>query len=241
MPIVQDRSEAVICIEQPLRIFRFTGSRKDELNRMMVGNSSTPPAPAEEREATSAKLSEVEPIGEKYFTYGDLMAAARLSELLARRGKSFQILGDRLTSFRDLRGRPAILLGQFNNRWTLGLTSGLRFVLGINTTTHSYEVQDRQLGKVLASVTTRDHRPEEFAVVSRVFDVQTEKTVVAVIGTTFLGTIAGGEFLTHPDYINQAFRQAPFNWQHKNIQIALATTIVGGTPGPPRVLAEHFW
>jgi hypothetical protein len=242
MPIIQDHSDPVICIEQPLRIFRFTGPRKDEFNRLMVGSSSAAPAPPEVLEKSSVNLSEIEPIGEKYFTHGDLMAAARLSELLARKGKSFQLLGDRLTTFRDLRGRSAILIGQFNNRWTLGLTSGLRYSLGINTTTHAYEVQDRQNpGKALASVTTRDHRPEEFAIVSRIFDVQTEKTVVAVIGTTFLGTQAGAEFLTHPEYMQEAFRRAPLNWHRKNIQVVIAATIVGGTPGPPRVLAEHFW
>ncbi len=242
MPIVQDRSDAVICIEQPLRIFRFTGPRKDEFNRMMVGGASVAPASPEVLEESSAKLSEVEPVGEKYFTYGDLMAAARLSELLARKGKAFQVLGDRLTAFRDLRGKPAILIGQFNNRWTLGLTSGLRYSLGVNTANHAYEVQDRQSpGKVVASVTTRDHRPEEFAIVSRVLDVQTEKTVVTVIGTTFLGTLAGGDFLTQPAYMQETFRKAPLNWYRKNIQVVIAATIVGGTPGPPRVLATNYW
>ena len=55
------------------------------------------------------------------------MAAAKLSELLARKGKSCEVLGDQLTPYHDLRGRPDILIGQFNSRWTTGLTSGLRY------------------------------------------------------------------------------------------------------------------
>ena len=51
-----------------------------------------------------------------YFTYGDLIATARISELLAGRGKPFQILSDRLTTHRDLRGESTILLGRFNNQ-----------------------------------------------------------------------------------------------------------------------------
>jgi hypothetical protein len=241
MPVLQDRSEAVICIEQPLRIFRFTGPRKDELNQKMVGEPPIPPASHDGWEKTPVKLSEIEPTGGKYFSYGDLMATARLSELLAKKGKPFQVLGDRLTSFRDLRGRPAILLGEFNNQWTRGLTSGLRYYLEKNAASHRYEVLDRQSpGKVVASVPT-DNRPEEYAIVSRVLDVSTEKTVIAVIGTTFFGTLAGGEFLTHPSYMEDAFRGAPPNWHRKNIQVVIRAAILDGTPGPPRVVATYFW
>jgi hypothetical protein len=241
IPMLRDRSEVVICIEQPLRIFRFAGPRKDELNEKMVGAPSMQPASRDVLERSSLKLSELEPIGGQYFTYGDLMATARLSELLARKGKPFQVLGDRLTSFRDLRGRPAILLGEFNNQWTRGLTSGLRYYLEKNVASHRYEVLDRQIpGKVIASIPT-DNRPEEYAIISRVLDVSTERTMIAVIGTTFFGTLAGSEFLTHASYMQDAFRFAPSNWQRKNIQIVIRAAMLGGTPGPPRVVTTYFW
>ena len=240
-PVMQDGSEAVICIEQPLRIFRFAGPRRDELNERLVGDPPRPPASPDVWENSPLKLSEIEPTGGAYFTYGDLMATARLSELLARKGKPFQVLGDRLTAFRDLRGRPAILLGQFNNQWTLGLTSGLRYYLKKNVASHRYEVCDRQSAdKVIASIPT-GNRPEEYAIISRILDVSTEKTVIAVIGTTFFGTLAGGEFLTHASYMEDAFRSAPPDWYRKNIQVVIRAAIVGGTPGPPRVIATYYW
>jgi hypothetical protein len=240
-PLLQDRSEAVICIEQPLRIFRFVGPRKDELNDKMVGAPLTPPASGDVRESTPVKLADLEPIGGAYFTYGDLMATARLSELLARKSKPFQVFGDRLTSFRDLRGRPAILLGQFNNQWTLGLTSGLRYYLNKNAAGNRYEVRDRQNPEKTVASVPMDHRSEEYAIISRIFDVQTEKTVIALIGTSFLGTLSGSEFLTRPAYMQEAFRHAPSNWYRKNIQVVIVAAMVGGAPGPPRVIATHFW
>ena len=44
-----------------------------------------------------------------------------------------------------------------------------------------------------------------------------------------------------PIPMRETFRKAPFNWDRKNIQVVIAATIVGGTPGPPRVLATHYW
>lgn len=240
-PLLDDRSDAVICVEQPLRIFRFSGPRADDLNAKLVGSGDAPPAPEKERESTTVKLSEMTPSGDRYFTYGDLMAASRLSELLARKGKNFQTLGDRLTSYHDLRGRPAILLGQFNNRWTIGLTSGLRYYFDKNLTSQTYDLRDRQHpDKILASV-PKPSRQEEYAIVSRIFDPSTEKTVIAVVGMTFFGTLAGADFLTRPAYMEQAFRSATADWSHKNIQVVLKSAMVGGLPGPPQVVTTYFW
>jgi hypothetical protein len=240
-PLLDDRSEAVICIEQPLRIFGFSGARMDDLNAKVFGSGVTPPSPDNVRESTAVKLSEIAPAGDRYFTYGDLMAASRLSELLARKGKSFQVLGDRLTSYHDLRGRPAILLGQFNNRWTIGLTSGLRYYFDKNQATQSYELRDRQHSdKILVSV-PKSNRPEEYAIVSRIFDPSTEKTVIAVVGMTFYGTLAAGDFLTKPAYMEEAFRGAPSGWARRNIQVVIKSAMVGGLPGPPKVVTTYFW
>jgi hypothetical protein len=240
-PLIDDRSEAVICIEQPLRIFAFSGPRMDELNSKVFGSVSTPAVSDTARESTAVKLSEVAPAGDRYFTYGDLMAASRFSELLARKGKSFQVLGDRLTAYHDLRGRPAILLGEFNNRWTIGLTSGLRYYFDKNQATRSYELLDRQHpGKILVSV-PKSNRPEEYAIVSRIFDPSTEKTVIAVVGMTFYGTMAAGDFLTHASYMEDAFRGAPAGWARRNIQVVIKSPMVGGVPGPPKVVTTYFW
>jgi hypothetical protein len=238
-PLIDDRSEAVICIEQPLRIFGFTGPRMDELNATVFGGPNAQPATQSARENTTVKLTEVAPAGDRYFTYGDLMAASRLSELLARKGKSFEVFGDRLTAYHDLRGRPAILLGQFNNRWTNGLTSGLRYYF--EKTQATYELRDRQHpDKVLVSI-PKANRPEEYGIVSRIFDPSTEKTVIAVVGMTFYGTLAGGDFLTHASYMGEAFRGAPSGWAHKNIQVVIKSPMVAGVPGPPKVVTTYFW
>jgi hypothetical protein len=242
-PLMEDRAEALICIEQPLKIYRIVdGPRFEELNDKLVGNATAPPAAKEALEGTSLKLSDLKPAGSQYFTFGDLMVSVRLSELLAQRRKPFQVLGDRNATYHDLRGKPAILIGQFNNRWTLGLTSGLRYYLDRDTVHRRYEVHDRQAqGKVIATAEQSIDRPEEYAIVSRVFNPATEKTVITIMGMTQQGTLAGGDFLTNGRYMQEAFQGAPAKWYRKNIQVVLRTAMVSGTAGPPKVVASYFW
>jgi len=241
-PLIEDRADVVICIEQPLRIYTFDGPRVDELNGKMVGTGSSPPVAGDILQATQLNLSELKTVGNRYFSFGDTMASIRVAELLARKGKPFQVLGDRATSYHDLRGRPAVLVGEFNNQWTNGLIRDLRYYLEKNTENRTYDVRDRQnAGKVIASVTRDVTRPAEYAIVSRVFDASTEKTVIAIAGMTYAGTGAVGDFLTTPSYMHEAFQGAPSGWYRKSIQVVLETALVSGTAGPPKVVATHFW
>jgi hypothetical protein len=240
-PVVQDGSPVVICIEQPLRIYRFTGPRSNELNEKMIGTPHTPPMSREARENSSVDLSELTTAGGQYFSCGDLIATTMLTEMLARRNRPFVIMGDRMTSLYDLHGKPAILLGQLNNQWTLDLTRGFRYYLEEDPAGHHYELRDRRNpGKIVAS-TQEGERREELAVISRVVDGSTEKAVVAVAATNHTSTLAAGGFLTDPEYLRQAWQGAPSGWYRKNIQIVLRCAIVQGAPGPPRVIATYFW
>jgi hypothetical protein len=82
---------------------------------------------------------------------------------------------------------------------------------------------------------------EDFALISRVLDPITERMVVLAGGLTGFGTMAAGEFLSNPVYMETIAAQAPDNWTRKNVQIVIATKVINGNYGPPRVLTAHFW
>ena len=82
---------------------------------------------------------------------------------------------------------------------------------------------------------------EDYAIVTRVFDPSTEKTVVSVAGIEAYGTLAAGESVTEPEYVGVALRSVLRDWRHRNVQFVLTTKIIDGTPAPPRVLASHVW
>jgi hypothetical protein len=82
---------------------------------------------------------------------------------------------------------------------------------------------------------------EDYAIVTRVFEPTTEKTVISAAGIETYGTLAASEFVTEPTYLEAALGAAPPDWRRKNVQFVLGTKIIDGTPGPPRILAVQFW
>ena len=67
------------------------------------------------------------------------------------------------------------------------------------------------------------------------------RMVVVAAGLVQYGTLAAGEFLTNPTYAEALSKAAPYNWQHQNMQLVIATNVINGNSGPPRVVATYFW
>ena len=63
--------------------------------------------------------------------------------------------------------------------------------------------------------------------------------VAAGIGEN--GTVAAGEFLTDPEYMEALANKVPRDWSPENVEAVIATQVIGGRSGPPRVLAVHLW
>jgi hypothetical protein len=233
-PVFSEREPAQLCVGQPLRLYVFTGDRASELNQLMDANA-----------AGSLDLSEVEKVPERYLWLGDAQAMLKLSALLQSHGKAYSQRIGMQTRYSDLRGSPAVLIGAFNNVWTLRLTSDLRYFFVNNRDARTNAIVDREHREDVrwrvSSGIPRAKLVEDFALVTRVMDPATERTVISVAGITDLGTLEAAEFLTDATYMENAFRHAPTNWDKRNVQVVLKTRIVGGAPGPPSVEATYFW
>jgi hypothetical protein len=82
---------------------------------------------------------------------------------------------------------------------------------------------------------------EDYAVVARFIDPTTERTVVVIAGLAGYGTVAAGEFATNPEYMEAAVRDVAGRWGRKNMEWVIATKVISGNSGPPRVLDQVFW
>jgi hypothetical protein len=172
---------------------------------------------------------------------GDVYAATQLSALFARLNKPSQVRIGNNYSFEDLRNSPAVVIGAFNNHWTLQMTSNLRFVFvehdgsftieepGHPGTTRSWETNSA--GEIV----------KDFAIVSRLLDSKTGQVLIAAAGIGANGTQAAGEFISNRDELEQAFKNAPPDWPKKNVQVLLETTVTDSVPGPPRVITSVLW
>jgi hypothetical protein len=178
-------------------------------------------------------------------SFADATTLARLSGLLEGKGKSYRIERGDWATLRDMRGGPIVLIGAFNNDWTLRLTGNLRFRFAKDAKSEVFWIEDQQNPDRKDWAVTMDssypNQSEDYAVVSRMFDPTTQQTVVVAAGIGTEGTVAAGEFLSNAAYLEALIRQAPTDWENKNLEVIISTQVINGQSGPPKILASHFW
>ncbi len=175
---------------------------------------------------------------------GDAITLSRLAALMGEKGKRFQVRSELNSTLDDFRNGPAILIGGFNNEWTMRLTQGQRFTFAADPNSIVLRIKDKQTPSSDWSVDMAmpsSKLTEDYALVSRVYDSTTQRMVVVAAGIGVYGTLAAGEFLTDPQYMELLARQAPKGWESKNLQVVLTTQVIDGHSGPPRIADATFW
>jgi hypothetical protein len=172
---------------------------------------------------------------------GDVYAAVRLSALLGRMGKESQVRIGSQYSFADLRNSPAVVVGAFNNRWTMQMTSNLHFAF----VEENGEPMIREQGPAgrawHAKFGPHGEVMEDFGIVTRLLNSKTGQFVISTAGTLANGTQAAGEFVSSSEYLEEALRNSSSDWAKKNLQFVIQTTVTDSVPGPPQVVAIYTW
>jgi hypothetical protein len=175
--------------------------------------------------------------------FSDATALSQIAGILRWKSKSYRIRRTSATSLADLRDGPVVLVGAFNNYWTLKTTGQLRFRLMRQG--HVLWIEDRLHPAVRAwQVDTSvpyTELAEDYAIVARFLDPTIGRIVVVAGGLTRYGTMAAGEFLAEPGYLDQAFARTGGDGKRKNIEFVIATKVVDRISGPPKVLAVTTW
>jgi len=181
----------------------------------------------------------------EHIAYADATALTRITSLFSARHKSYRTRLQLSGKLEDLKEGPAVLIGGFNNSWTLRLTGQLRFGFARNPDTHISWIEDRENPKAVKwfHVMTAPYTSvqEDYAIISRVLDPTTGRMVVTASGLAKFGTEAAGEFLTNPIYMEQIPKQGPKDWDRRNIQLVIRSTVIGRSSGPPQIIAAYFW
>jgi hypothetical protein len=82
---------------------------------------------------------------------------------------------------------------------------------------------------------------EDYAIVARLLDSKTGQFTITVAGIGNNGTQAAGEFVSNPKYLEEGLRNAPADWQTKNLEIIVQTQVTDSITGPPHAVAAYFW
>jgi hypothetical protein len=64
---------------------------------------------------------------------------------------------------------------------------------------------------------------------------------VVLAGLAGFATMAAGEFVANPEYMDAAIRKMGEPGRQKNVELVIATKVINGNSGPPRVLDQYVW
>lgn len=173
----------------------------------------------------------------------DVITLARSIVPLVRRKSAFRVLSVSDTGFAQLREGPFVLIGAFDNPWTMRITQDLPF--GFEIDAEGRKVVDRRSPQKRSWRLQRhafERKPvDDYAVVGRIHDKVTGQPVIILGGILGEGTQAASEVVSNPAYLDAMLRKVPKNWDRLNLEAIIRTQVIENHPGPPEVIAVHTW
>jgi hypothetical protein len=239
-PVLKSPGPVLISMGQPIAYVLRSAQAQDAIQGV-----GTPQPPGDAAASDFIPKKDLLVLPERYIMLGDAVCLVHLTSLFERYRKPYRIRGERSTSFADLRENPSVLIGAFDNQWTLRASSRLRFTFRKDDAHETDMVRDSRHPENTAWRLTGAWPlwdvPVDYAIVSRILDTTTDRFVVMAAGITQYGTMAAGEFVSDPDHFAAAVSRLPGGWEKKNLQIVLRVPVVNRVPGRAQILATHVW
>ncbi len=174
----------------------------------------------------------------------DVITLARSITPLVPKNGEFRVLSGPETGFAQLREGPFVLIGAFDNPWTMRITRDLPIGFEYDNN-HVREVVDRKSVPrriwMLQWQVPAKSLAQDYAVVARIHDQVTGEPVIILAGILGEGTEAASEVVSNPAYLNAVLQKAPKNWEQLNLEAIIEANVIEGHPGPPTVVAVETW
>jgi hypothetical protein len=212
---------------------------------LVVGQpAASPSTPESQTESMAEEMKKTK----WRMAFSDAVAVAQLAAMLNANHTQYTVLGTQSSTLSDLRHRPVVLIGGFNNEWTQRLLAPLRFTLHEPDGAEGQSVRqivDRK--NPSATPWTLDMRlpfksvTKDYAIVGRFKGEMTDDVSAIVAGLGANATEGAAEFMTTPEYLKQLDHLAPKNWNNMNMEAVLEVEVINGKAGHPQVIAADFW
>ncbi len=173
----------------------------------------------------------------------DVITLARSIAPLVPKNGEFRVLAASETGFAQLREGPSVMIGAFDNPWTMRITQDLP--IGFEYDNHVRRVVDRK--SVPRRIWTLQWQvpmkslARDYAVVARIHDQVSGQPVIILAGILGEGTEAASEVVSNPAYLDAMLQKAPKNWDQMNLEAVIEANVIEGHPGPPAVVAVETW
>lgn len=212
------------------------------------------PFDEDEKRGTDVQLEDLSP-GEKLeagdvyvenhdlISAGNIAASIQIASLLGSQRHNADVrTGDGLSA-EDLVHAPAVLLGAFDNKWTMQVAEVLpfRFKVLAGETDAIVEQGGQKRVWVTHIVGPNGAANEEYAIVARLSSSVYREPVIVAAGLRSRGTRAAGDFITDPTALSKFLETLPAGWKQKNLEAVLQVDIVKGVPGTAHPIAFSVW
>jgi len=138
----------------------------------------------------------------------------------------------------DLRSNPFVLIGALDNVWTMRLSQTLPFAFERS--------EDRRYGRIVDRKDPSISWTEDFSIpnaniqadygiIARFRDPTTEQPTVLIAGISAEGTLAAGEAVTTPRYLDMLLKAAGHS--SGSFEAVIETRVIDGQSGPPKIVA----
>jgi hypothetical protein len=174
----------------------------------------------------------------------DVTTLARSIVPLLPENGAFRVSAASQTEFTQLREGPIVLIGAFDNSWTMRITQNLPIGFehdNNNVRRIAYRKSAQKQSWTLQWLVPNTKIAVDYAIVARIHDEVTGQPVIILAGILSPGTEAAGEVASNPEYLNAMLKKAPKNWDQLNLEAVIETHVVEGHSGPPTVLAVETW
>jgi hypothetical protein len=176
----------------------------------------------------------VNPAVNTYLTIGDVGALSSIEYLLAQRHIKLDIRFVNDVAYGDIRQNPTVLIGVHNNIWTLTMTENLRFGFQGHSTIVDRFAPQKQW-------TANSDRSETYAIAARLLNTWNGKVVIVIGGVGYAATRAAGDFITNPQSIAKMAKSLPKDWETKNVEVVLHTTVKNQIPSAAEIVGSYSW
>ncbi len=170
-------------------------------------------------------------------------AISQISSTLEHSGTATQLVPSATTSLPDLREHSVILLGGYNNDWTLRLLQPLRFHFLPYSSSGAETIVDQTRPQVHWERDTSQpySSADDYALVARFRDPTIDGWVVVLAGEGRNGTEAAAQFVASPHYMELLKDSIGSGFANRNLEAVLKVSVIEGKTGAPSILAVYSW
>ncbi len=172
----------------------------------------------------------------------DMTTANQVSSWFVAHGRKVFLQRASTATLHMFRQGPAVLIGGFDNPWSLILLKNLRYSIRVDPTTHDKWIEDAQNPSkrewTIKSGLQFNDSYVDYAIITRFLDSETDNWIVGVSGLGFHGVRAASELITDDSYAKSIPSAISST---STIQTLLKTSVINGTSSPPQVVAVYPW